>query len=68
LSLLPPSLEELIAPNHVVRVVRKVIDQINIDSILSKYKGGGTSAFHPRMLLKVLVYMPTYQIYILPEK
>ena len=54
--LLPPSLEELIGPTHPVRIVNQVIDQVNIDALLSKYKAGGTSSFHPRMLLKVLVY------------
>lgn len=54
--MLPPSLEELITENHPVRVVNQVIDRINIDSLLKKFKGGGTSSYHPRMLLKVLVY------------
>lgn len=54
--MLPPSLEELITENHPVRVVNQVIDQINIDPLLKKYKGGGSSSYHPRMLLKVLVY------------
>jgi len=54
--LLPPSLEELIEPNHPVRVVNQVIDSINAGPLLDKYKGGGTSSYHPRMLLKVLVY------------
>lgn len=63
LNLLPPSLEELIPPNHVVRVVRQVIDQINIDPILKKYKGGGTSSFHPRLMLKLLVYGYLSNIY-----
>ncbi len=51
--LLPPSLDELIAPNHPVGVVNKVIDQLNIDPLIKKYKAGDTSSFHPRMLLKV---------------
>jgi len=54
--LLPPSLEELIAQGHPVRVVNRVLDKIDIDPLLQKYKGGGSSSFHPRMLLKVLVY------------
>lgn len=54
--LLPPSLEELIESNHPVRVVSHVIDQINIDVLLKQYKPGGTSVYHPRMLLKVMVY------------
>ena len=54
--LLPPSLDELISLHHPVRVVNQVLDKIDIDPLIKKYKGGGTSSFHPRMLLKVLVY------------
>lgn len=54
--LLPPSLEELIAPNHPVRVVNQIINTIDVDNLLRQYKGGGTSSYHPRMLLKVLIY------------
>jgi len=56
LQLLPPSLEELISVNHPARIVKKVIDEIDIRPINRKYKGGGASSYHPRMLLKVLVY------------
>jgi transposase len=61
--LLPPCLEELIAPNHPVRVVNKVMDQLNIAPLINKYKAGGTSSFHPRMLLKVLVFAYINNIY-----
>ena len=54
--LLPPDLEELIESNHPVRVINAVIDHLSLDEVIKKYKGGGTSSFHPRMLLKVLVY------------
>lgn len=54
--LLPPSLEELIAPNHPVRIVNQVVDNLNLDPILAKYDGGGCPAYHPRMMLKVVVY------------
>ncbi|MDV3704640.1 IS1182 family transposase [Sphingobacterium thalpophilum] len=56
MQLLPPSLEELITENHPARIVKKIIDQIDIRPINRKYKGGGASSYHPRMLLKVLVY------------
>ena len=55
-SLLPPSLGELILEDHLVRVVNCVIEQIDIKPLLEKYKGGGTSIYHPRMMLKVIVY------------
>lgn len=61
--LIPPSFEELIDSNHPVRVVNSVIDEINIDPLLKMYKGGGCTSFHPRMMLKVLVYSYLNNIY-----
>ena len=63
MMILPPNLEELIDKNHPVRVVNQVIDRIDIDPLLKKFKGGGTSSYHPRMLLKVLVYGYLSNIY-----
>jgi transposase len=54
--LLPPSLDELIASDHPVRIVNQVLEKIDIEPLLKKYSGGGSSSFHPRMLLKVLVF------------
>lgn len=61
--LIPPSLDDLIDVNHPVRVVSEVIDSIDIDMLIQKYKGGGTSSYHPRMLLKVLVYSYLNNVY-----
>lgn len=61
--LLPPSLEELIGKTHAVRVVASVIDRIDLEPLMETYKGGGTSSYHPRMLLKVLVYAYLSNIY-----
>ena len=61
--LLPPSLDELVPQNHVVRLVNKALDGMNIDPMLFWYKGGGTSSYHPRMMLKVLIYAYTQRIY-----
>ncbi len=54
--LLPPNLEDLIEANHPVKTVSEIIDRINLEGLIKNYKGGGSSAYHPRMLLKVLVY------------
>jgi transposase len=61
--LFPPNLEDLIAATHPVRVVSEVIDSIDIDIIIKKYKGGGATSYHPRMLLKVLVFGYLNNIY-----
>ena len=47
--LFPPTLGELVPKSHPVRIVNAVIDRLDISSIESTYKGGGTSSFHPRM-------------------
>lgn len=61
-TLLPPNLEELIPEDHLVRVVNRVIDSLDLEPILNDYKGGGTSSYHPRMMLKVLVYAYTQKV------
>lgn len=61
--LLPPSLGDLIPSNHMVRLVARVVDEMDISDLYNLYKGGGASAFHPRMLLKVLLYAYSVKIY-----
>ena len=61
--LFPPSVEDFIPEAHPVRIVNMVIDKLDLDPLIESYKGGGTSSYHPRMLLKVLVYAYLSNIY-----
>jgi transposase len=61
--LFPPSLEDMIAANHPVRVVSEVVERIEMDIVIKKYKGGGSSSYHPRMLLKILIYAYLNNVY-----
>jgi transposase len=45
-----------IPDSHPVRLVDMVVDKLDITNIIKSYKGGGTSSFHPRMMIKVLFY------------
>ena len=63
MHLLPPSLEEMIPERHLVRVVNEVIDELDLSKLMNQYKGGGASSYHPRMMLKVLVYAYTQRTY-----
>lgn len=56
LLLIPPSWDSFIDNNHPVRVVNRIVDQIDLSPLIATYEGGGTSSYHPKMLLKVLVY------------
>ena len=61
--LLPPSLEELIALKHPVRIVDEVVGKINIQPLINCYVTGGAASYHPGMLLKVIVYAYINNIY-----
>jgi transposase len=55
--LIPPSAEELIPRDHLVRLVSEVIDGMGIEKLLRKYQaGGGASRYHPVMMTKLFVY------------
>lgn len=55
-QLLPQSLDESIASDHLSRLISQSIDQMDISSIEKLYSDEGQHAYHPRMLLKVLIY------------
>ncbi len=61
--LMPANLDEMIPEGHLVRVVNEIIDRLDIRPLKRQYKGGGTSAYHPKMMLKVLVYAYTQQTF-----
>ena len=54
--LFPPEIGSLIPQNAPARYVNKVVDNLDISSVLSTYKGGGTSSYHPKMMLKILFF------------
>ena len=62
-SLLPADLEEMIPENHLVRTVHEAIEQIDLSILYQQYEGGGTSSYHPKMMLKVLVYSYAERLY-----
>ncbi|NJL26125.1 MAG: IS1182 family transposase [Calothrix sp. SM1_5_4] len=62
--LVPPSADELIPQNHLVRVVNQTIDEMNLEPILRRYdRGGGASRFHPLAMFKILVYGYMTRVY-----
>src|SRR5512134_1285278 len=61
--LMPQSYEEIIPEDHLVRVVNQAVEQIDVESLVGQYVGGGTSSYHPKMMLKVLVYAYCQKVY-----
>ena len=62
-ELFPEDLEESISKFHIARYIKAVINKLNIDSLISSYIGGGTSAYHPRLLLSIWLLAFVYKTY-----
>jgi transposase len=63
IELFPQRLDDFIGDNDPVRLVNQVVDELDLSSLIHTYKGGGTSSFCPRMMIKVLFYAYMRNIY-----
>ncbi len=53
--LFPPTIEDLIPEDHVCFLVENFIDSLDFSAFEKKYEGVGHPAYHPRIVLKLLV-------------
>ena len=57
LLLLPPSIQEWLPEHHLARFVSEVVDELDLTAIEERYtEERGYPPYHPRMMVKVLVY------------
>lgn len=63
LVLFPQRIDENIAENDPVRMVSAIVDNLNLESFRKLYKERGRSTYHPRMMLKVILYAYMNNIY-----
>jgi transposase len=56
MTLFPQRLDKDIAENDPVRVVDAVIDNLKLDNFKKLYKEKGRSPYHPKMMLKAVIY------------
>jgi len=61
--LLPPSLDEFVPEDHEARIINDVVESMDLSPLLAKYEGGGAPAYHPVMMLKVIIYAYSHEIY-----
>jgi transposase len=61
--LLPYSFDDLIPEKHPVRVIDQVVNSLNIQPLLKAYSKEGNPGYHPKMLLKVMLYGYMTNIY-----
>lgn len=56
IMLMPPSLDDKIPEGHIARHISMVVDELDMRSIEAGYSEMGCHAYHPRMLMKLLLY------------
>ncbi|MBI2671124.1 IS1182 family transposase [Candidatus Woesearchaeota archaeon] len=61
--LLPKNIDDFVIKGHIARLISKIIDNMDIQYIIATYKGGGTSSYNPRILLKAWILGFVYRIY-----
>ena len=61
--LFPGRIDENIAANDPVRIVNTVVDNLNLDNFKKLYKATGRCPYHPKMMLKVIIYAYMNNIY-----
>ena len=63
LTLFPQRIDEHISQNDPVRLVSSVIDKLDLSELRKLYKEQGRSPYHPKMMLKVIIYAYMNNIY-----
>lgn len=61
--LFPQRIDENISQDDPVRILNVIVDSINIDKFKKLYKECGRSPYHPKMMLKVIIYAYMNNIY-----
>lgn len=54
--LMPPSVQEWLPQNHLARFVVEIVERLDLDSMTTAYRGRGSDAFHPAMMVALLFY------------
>jgi transposase len=59
----PMSLDDKILEEAPVRLVNQIVANLDISKVFDTYRGGGSSSYHPRMMLKLVLYAYLNNIY-----
>lgn len=63
LVLFPQRIDENIAENDPVRIISAIVDSLHLEAFKKLYKVKGRSPYHPRMMLKVILYAYMNNVY-----
>ena len=54
--LLPPAVEDWLPKDHLARFVVDIVDQLDLSALTRRYRGTGSAAYHPTVMLGLLIY------------
>ena len=54
--LLPPSVDDWLPKNHLARFVVEIVDQLDLSELTRQYRGTGSDAYHPSVMLGLFIY------------
>ena len=54
--LLPPSVDDWLPKDHLARFVVDIVDQLDVSELTRQYRGTGSAAYHPSVMLGLLIY------------
>lgn len=55
-QLFPPSVQDYLPEKHLARFVVEIVDQLDLKHLVGAYRGTGSSAYHPALLVALLFY------------
>ena len=61
--LLPPSLQDFVDENHPAHLINDLVDQVDLSALEARYGNLGQPAYHPRLMLQVILYGFTVGIF-----
>ena len=54
--LLPPSVDDWLPKDHLARFVVEIVDQLDLSELTRQYRGTGSDAYHPSVMLGLFIY------------
>ena len=58
-----PDLENYIPEYHISRIIDEFVESIPNEVLVAHYDSGGRAPYHPKMMLKVILYGYTQKVY-----
>ncbi len=61
--LLPPSVDDWLPEDHLARFVVEIVDQLDLSELTRQYRGSGSDAYHPSVMLGLFIYGYATSVY-----